>query len=172
MFSTAAATSVAPAGLLNGVTPLAATAGGGLAAMASDVAKLVGAIHAAGGGSGIVLIAAPQQAVTASILAGQGFATPIISASNLAAGTIIAIEPRAFASGFSDVPRVEVGREATIHMEDSASLQISTAGAPNTVAAPTRSMFQVDAVAIRVVLRVAYGMRAPCLVQFITGATW
>jgi hypothetical protein len=171
MFSTSAATSVAPAGLLNGVTPIAATAGGGIAAMTGDIAKLVGAIHTAGGGTGIVLIAAPQQAVTASILASSSFSLPIITAPNLAAGTVIAIEPRAFASGFSDVPRVEFGREAMIHMDD-APAQISTAGSPNVVAAPTRSMYQTDAVAIRLVLRVAYGMRAPGLVQFITSATW
>lgn len=172
MFSTSAATSAAPAGLLNGVAPLAATAGGGVGAMAGDLAKLAGAIQGAGGGSDIVLVTAPQQAMTASILAGANFRAPIIATSNLAAGTIIAVEPRAFASGFSDVPRVDVGREATIHLEDAAPLHISTTGAPNVVAAPTRSMFQTDAVALRLVLRVAYGMRAPGLVQFITGATW
>jgi hypothetical protein len=172
MFSNSAATGVAPAGLLNGVTALTATAGGGQNAFAGDVAKLVGAIHAAGGGADVLLFAAPQQAATASILAGSNFALPIIAAPSLAAGTVIAVEPRGFASGFSDVPRVDVGREATLVMEDTSPTQISTAGSPNTVAAPVRSMFQVDAVAIRLVLRVAYGMRAPGLVQFITGATW
>jgi hypothetical protein len=172
VFSADAATTVAPAGLLHYVTPLTATSGGGVAAMTGDIAKLVSAIHAAGGGNGIALFAAPQQAVTASILAGASFKVPVVATPSLAAGSIVAIETRAFASGFSDVPRVDIGKEATLHLEDSVPAHIGTAGSPNTAAAPTRNMYQIDAIALKLVLRVAYGMRASNMVQTISGTTW
>jgi hypothetical protein len=159
--------------ILNGVTALTPTAGGGVGAFAGDVAKLVGAIHASGGGSSIVLFAAPPQAAAASILAGPGLNLPVIVAPSLAAGTVVAVEAQAFASGFSDAPRLEVGREAALHFEDVAPQHLSAVGSPNnTVAAPIRSALQNDLVALRMILRVAFGMRAPGMVQHITGATY
>jgi hypothetical protein len=49
LFSTTAASSSRPAGLLNGVTPITATTGGGTTAMNADLGKLAAAIAAAGG---------------------------------------------------------------------------------------------------------------------------
>jgi hypothetical protein len=171
IFSNTAASALRPAGILNGVSALSATAGGGLNAFLGDLQALVGAIHAAGGGSDVVLVAAPQQAVAAKILGGAGFDTPVITAPNLAAGTVIAVEAQAFASGFSDVPRVDIAKEATIHWEDTTPAQIGTAGSPNVVAAPTRSGFQTNTHALRLILRAAWGMRAP-MVAWVSGTTW
>jgi len=97
---------------------------------------------------------------------------PIITAPSLAAGTIVAVEAAAFASGFSDAPRLEVGREAVLHFEDAAPSHLATSDAPNVVAAPVRSAWQHDLIALRLILRVAFGMRAPGMVQFITAATY
>jgi hypothetical protein len=170
LFSNVAATAVRPAGLLNGVTAITATAGGGEAAFLADMKNLVGAIHTAGGGSGLVLFAAPQQAIAAKIYGGSGFDLPIVTASILTAGTVIAIETRAFASGFTDAPRVEIGKEAVIHYDDT-PLQIGTTGAPATVAAPAISAYQTDQQVLRLILRAGYAMRAPGLVQWLS-ATW
>lgn len=173
IFSTAAATAISPAGILNGVTALAATTGGGVAALAADVGKLTGAIHTAGGGSSIVLFMAPPQAASAQILAGAGLNMPIITAPSLAAGTVVAVEAQAFASGFSDAPRLEVGREAALHFEDVAPQHLSAVGSPNnTVTAPVRSAWQADLVALRLILRVGFVMRAPGMVQHITAASY
>lgn len=171
LFSNTAASALRPAGILNGVAALTATTGGGLNAFLSDVKALVGAVHAAGGGSDVILVAAPQQAIAAKILGGPGLDTPVITAPNLAAGTVIAVEAQAFASGFSDVPRVEIGKEGTVHWEDTAPAQIGIVGSPNVVAAPTRSSFQTNTHALRLILRAAWGMRAP-MVAWVTGTTW
>ncbi len=171
VFSATAASAVRPAGILNGVTAIPATAGGGVHAMATDVGNLVGAIHAAGGGMNVVLVAAPQQAVAISLLGGSGFSLPVITAPSLADGTIIAVESGAFASGFSNAPRVDVARDAVVHWDDSPTA-ISTAGAPNTVAAPARSGFQQAVYTLRLVLRGAWAIRGPGLVQHVTGATF
>jgi hypothetical protein len=171
IFSNTAASSLRPAGILNGVAAIGATAGGGLTAFLGDVKALVSAIHGAGGGTGIVLVAAPQQAVAAQILGGAGFEMPIIIAPNLAAGTVIAVESQAFASGFGDVPRVDIANEATVQWEDTAPAQIGTTGSPNVVAAPTMSGFQTNTHVLRLILRAAWTMRAP-MVAWINGTTW
>jgi hypothetical protein len=55
----------------------------------------------------------------------------------LAAGTVIAIEPLAFISGFSAEPRIDASIEAIVHFEDTSPRQIGTP--PNVVAAPVLS---------------------------------
>ncbi len=170
VFSATAASALRPAGILAGITAKAATAGGGVNALAGDVRSLVQAIHDVGGGADIVLFAAPAQAASYRILAPNSN-LPMINAPSLAAGTVIAIDAAAFASGFSDVPRVDVARDALIHW-DTAPAQIGTAGTPNVVAAPTRSGFQSDIFAIKLVLRGAWSLRLPGAAQFVAGATW
>lgn len=171
MFSTDAATAVAPAGLLNGIAPTAGTAGGGQGAMASDLRALTAAVAAAGAGGNLVVIASPAQAMSLQVLAGSAFATPIIIAPSLAAGTVIVLDAAAFASGFGAEPQIDVAGAAVVHLEDATPLNIGTAGAPNTVAAPVRSAFQADLKVLRCILRVGFALRAPAI-AFTTSATW
>lgn len=172
VFGTAAASSARPAGLLNGVSAITATTGGGVAAMVADIKALVGAISAAGGGASIMIFANPVQAVTLNLLAANGVGYPVIIAPSLTVGTIVAIEANAIASGFNGLPRVDTSTDAVIHYEDGTPLQIGTAGSPATVAAPTRSAFQSDMLILRLILPCAWVSRSPGAVQFITGATW
>jgi HK97 family phage major capsid protein len=172
LFSTAAASSSRPAGLLNGVSPITATSGGGITAMTKDLQNLVAGIVAAGGGSSIVIFANPVQAVAINVLAANGAGYPVIPAPSLSVGTIVAVEAAAFASGFSGLPEVSVGREPVIHYENSAPAQIATAGTPNVVAAPVRSVWQTNTLALRLILPTAWAMRGSGLVQVINGATW
>jgi len=172
VFSAAAASATRPAGILNGVTAVTASTAGGLGALVADAGALAEPIHAAGGGSSIVFFAAPAQAVAIKLLAGSTFDFPVITAASLAAGTVVAVEARAFASGFSDVPRVDIAKEAVVHWDDSAPAAIGTAGSPNTVAAPVRSGFQTYTYAIRCVLRAAWAMRGTGFVQFVEGADY
>src|SRR5262245_12667297 len=58
LFSNTAGSSSRPPGLLNNITPLVATAGGGMSALIGDIKQLVSAV-AAVGGAGIVLVAHP-----------------------------------------------------------------------------------------------------------------
>lgn len=171
VLSNAAATSTTPAGLLNGTAALTATTGGGVAAVASDIGKLVGAIHAAGGGTNIIIFASPPQAAAIGIYA-PNLALPVIPAPTLAAGTIVAVEAAAFASGFTAVPEVSIARDATLQMDTAPAALIGTAGAPNTVAAPTRSMLQTDSWALRLILRMGYAMRLAGGAQWIASVTW
>lgn len=170
VFSTTSASATTPAGLLNGVTAIPATTGGGVTAMAKDLANLVGAISDAGGGADIAIYMNPRQAVTVQILGGAELTYPIVPAPTLAPGTIVAIERRAIASGFPALPDVQVERDATLHFE-TAPAQIATAGAIP-AQARIQSAFQSDLIALRLILRCAWVSMLPGGVQFITGATW
>jgi len=164
VFGTQVDDGVTPGGILNGVTPIGPTAGGGLAAMLGDIGKLVAALVTAGAGAGPVLVTNPIQATTLSLLAGPKFTMPVLQSSSIAAGTVIMVEPTSFASAFDATPEFAVAPAAALHMEDANPVDV-VAGSP------TRSMFQVDSTALRMTLRAAFGMRAPH-VAVINDATW
>jgi hypothetical protein len=170
VFSTAAASAVRPAGILAGLTPITATSGGGAPAMATDVKNLIGALADAGGGTSVMLFANPRQAVMIQLLAGASFNIEVVPTPALAAGTVVAVEVDAIASGFSGLPQVDVSKEATIHWENSAPLHIGSAGP--TVASPVRSGWQQNLLALRLILRCSWTIRTPGAVQVINSTTW
>jgi len=49
---------------------------------------------------------------------------------------------------------------------------LSSVGTPNVVAAPARSMFQTDTLALKTSVDLALTMRAEGRVAYLTGATW
>jgi HK97 family phage major capsid protein/HK97 family phage prohead protease len=182
-----ASSSSRPAGLLNGVTPLTATASGtGTEKMVADIKQLLAAIVAAGGGTDVVMLINPAQAITLGFAqtttgdflfatvqeAGQKFNVSFIVSQTVAAGRIIAIDASEFATATGDSPRFAISNEATLHEEDTTPLALGTVGSPATVAAPMRSLFQTDSVAIRLTLYVTWVMRRTGMVQTIASVGW
>jgi HK97 family phage prohead protease len=149
-----AGSSIRPAGLLNGVTPITASV---LTAntdkMIADLKALVAAIVAAGGGRNIIILINPAQAMTIGLAqtttgdfvfnstdeAGNKFNCRFIISQTVAAGRVIAIDAADFATATGDTPRFAVSNEATLHEEDTTPLALGTTGTPNVVAAPMRS---------------------------------
>jgi hypothetical protein len=184
----AASAGVRPAGLLNGVTPITATAAGtATEKMIADFKLLLGALTAAGSdGSNIVVLVNPAQALSMNFAmtttgdflfggtegAGQRFGVSIIPSATVAAGRVIAIDADEFATATGDTPRFAVSNEATLHEEDTTPLAIGTTGSPATVAAPARSLFQTDSIAIRLSLHVSWAMRRTGMVQTIASVGW
>ena len=160
-----------PAGLLNGVTPIAATAitGGSLAALSTDLGNLVAAISAP---VAPVLIMSPADQIRATTIAPGLLTVPIISAPGLTARQVVCVDASDFASAEGDSPRLDMSEGATIHEEDTSPLAIGTVGTPATVAAPTRSLFQTDAVAVRLIQFVTWALRRPNRVSTVTSVTW
>ena len=96
----------------------------------------------------------------------------VIASTSIAAGSVYMIDAADFVS-VSGAPEFEVSETATLHMEDTTPLNIGTAGAPATVAAPTQSMFQTAQIAVRMVANVNWAMVRSGMVQFIgTGVNW
>src|SRR4029078_10494845 len=101
-----------------------------------------------------------------------GFSRLIVSAS-CPAGRVIAVDAADFATAEGDAPRVAVSTDATLHEEDTTPLALATgAQGSGVLATPMRSLFQTDAVAVRMSLFVKWGMRRICMVQTIASVIW
>jgi len=181
VFSTAPASTARPAGILNGIAPKTATVSGGPAdadaAMLNDLEMLSAAI--ANAVSGLAYVAHPKQANAIKLRLGSFLSDDIQvwPTIGVAAGTVICLDPQAFVSGFSAEPEIKVAAHTLIHMEDTTPLPVGTPGTPPTVAAPLRSTFQTDTLAIKLVLQAAWGWRVPVPgpptpVAWLTSATW
>jgi hypothetical protein len=160
-----------PGGLLNGNTAITATAGGGQQAVSKDVANLVGALNAAGGGNQIVFVAAPPQAASLRVWASQAFsdAYPILASAALPNGTVLAIEASSLIAGISPIPEFSISSAYVMHEEDTTMRQI---GQDATATSPARSGFQTRTLALRMITRISWLMRAVGHVQRVTSVTW
>jgi hypothetical protein len=173
VFDANAATTVRPAGLLNGVTPLTASAAtNGLVAIADDIGSLAAAIAAANiDPSDMILICAVKQATALKTLTGPNFDYSILSTPLLAAGTVVGVAPSAIAYATDGAaPQIETSESAIEHMEDT-SPQPITGGTPSP-AVPVRSLFQTNSIAIRIRAALTWATIAPGAVQTITGTNW
>jgi len=186
----AASAGVRPAGLLNGVTPITASAATpALAAMTADLKALVAAITAAGGGGRgpIAVLVNPAQALALNFVqtttgdfafssveeAGRKLGVRFIVSATVPAGRVIAVDAADFATALGDVPRFAVSTEATLHEEDTTPLALGTGTQGSGVlAVPMRSLFQTDAVAIRMSLYVSWVMRRASMVQTVASVIW
>jgi hypothetical protein len=175
VFSTGAATAAQSAGILNGVTAVVGSTGGSaFDACGIDVGTLVADVASRGGGARAVFIAAPSQATTMRFFAGgqfgvtpSGDVVPVAGSAALADKTVICIEPGSFATSIG-APEFAVSTVATLHQEDTTPADIVAGGTPAT---PVKSMFQIDALALKMTLWGDWCMRAPH-VSYMTDASW
>lgn len=181
-----AISAIRPAGLRNGVSGLTATAGGGFAALLGDIKQLVGVLSAANALRVPVWIMNPQQAISISLTINSGGffpfkaeidsgmlqGYPVITSNTVPLGTVIILNADDFMSVTGDDPRFDVSDQATLHFEDTTPLQIGTAGSPPTVAAPVRSLFQTDSLALRMILPMNWAMRRTGVVAWVSSVTW
>ena len=92
MFGNAAASSVAPAGILNSISATTASAVTPVGeAMVMDLAKLAGSVARTAGGE-IIFICAPEQAASIALRA-PGLPYAVLSTPALTAGTVVASPP-------------------------------------------------------------------------------
>jgi hypothetical protein len=170
LFSNAAATETAPAGILNGLTPIASAATTGADGVADDLALLAAAIGAAGiNPDGMTIVTTPSLAVKIRVLASPLFANVVLSSSSLADGTVIAIVPQGLATGYDGGVTVEASTEAVVHFENTMPAPI--VDDTGVVAAPTYSAFQTDMTILKIRGNAAWTVR-PGAVATISGAAW
>jgi hypothetical protein len=167
-FGTTADDGVTPAGLLHGVTPTAA-ATAGPDAMAQDLGALTGAIGAAGiDPNGAVFVCGPREATIIKTKASLKLDNPVLMTLGLPAKSVACFAPNGVASGYQDAPTIEAKTSAVLHHEDTAPADIGTGAG---VAAPTKSVFQTNLIAIRVRANCAW-VAAPGAAQVITAVNW
>jgi hypothetical protein len=159
LFDAAAADTVRPAGLKNGVTALTADAGTGVDAMFNDMATL-GAAVAAVAGLNYCYVMSPRQAIKAQLRKSQNeFPFPVYASAALADKCVCALGFTALAVAGDTAPRIELSRQAAVHMEQDNPLQISTSGTPNVVASPVQSLFQQDLIGVRLITDISWALR-------------
>jgi hypothetical protein len=172
LFDAVAASDTRPAGLRAGISATAATAGGDTEAMIADLVALATAV-APRAGSQIAFVASPEDAVRIALRSPVGaFPYPVLASAGLPSGTVMAIAVNSLVGAVDSVPRFTVSREAVYHSENTTPLAIATAGTPNVVAAPVRSLFQTDCIAIKLVMDLAWGLRAAGSVAWVENVTW
>lgn len=171
VFSTDAASAQKSAGILHGLAPLASSGtGSGFDGCGTDLGALTGDVASRGGGRVIGFIAAPKQATQMRFWAGGQFdlvpggdaTLPVAASAVLPDGTVIAIEPGSFVYSFG-APTFSVGKVAALQMDD--------APAGGGLSSATKSMWQIDAMALKMTLWGDFCMRAPH-VSFMQGVAW
>jgi HK97 family phage major capsid protein/HK97 family phage prohead protease len=177
-----------PAGLRNGVTGATPTTGGGLAALVGDVKALAGSLITGSNGHlrDPVWIMNPIQVLSIQfqtnatgqfifqdeIAQGRFRGYPLYQSTTVPSGTVLLLDAADFFSATGDAPVFNASDTATLHMDDTTPLALSATGAPNTVAAPIRSLYQTDSLAIRMTWDLNWAMRRTGVVAFVSSVTW
>jgi HK97 family phage prohead protease len=173
-----AGTATRPAGLLNGVAALTATAGGGYGAVLGDIGKLTAPFYTVNAGANLVMLMNPAQRRALGLVPGPGNmgigwtgaltqGITLIDSTTVPAGTVIMVEGDDFVSAIG-TPEFMVSEEATLHIEDTTPTHIN----PGTPASPVESMFQTNQLALRLIMPVTWAMRRTGMVQWMAGVNW
>jgi hypothetical protein len=173
LFDATASDTTRPAGLKNGISAIAADSGTDITAMFNDLSNL-GAVVSAVGGLNFCYIASPAQAIKISLRKSQNdFPFPVFATSALADKQVCALAFDALAvAGGDEVPRFELSKSATVHLEDTSPAQISTIGTPATVAAPVVSTFQQDLIGLRILQDLSWVLRSTSGFAWINAVNW
>jgi len=106
----------------------------------------------------------------AQIAAGSLAGVPLIDSATVPAKTVIVVDAADFVVAGGEAPRMELSDQATLHMEDTAPAEL--VASPSTVAAPQRSLFQTDSIALRMVLPLNWVQRRAGTIAWIQNVTW
>jgi HK97 family phage major capsid protein len=181
-------TTIRPAGILNGISVTTATAGGGINAVVGDIKGLVGALVTATYGNirSPVWLMNPAELLSASLVnapntgifpfkeeIGRGTLNniPIIDSATVPPKTVILVDAADFVVMPDDNMRFEISDQATLHMEDTSPLDL-VSGSPGVVAAPQRSLFQTDSLALRMIFPINWSFRRTGMVAYTQSVTW
>jgi len=187
----AAVAGLRPAGLTNGIDPTdthAATATPTIADIDADLNKLVKqlvAVRMMGGPStswvmntaNAVTLSTLQNALGGSAFPGTTAQGGTLKGYPVAASPYFALDRVLLVDGAGvfmagGTPEFEMSTQATLHEENTAPLPIGSAGAPATVAAPARSLFQTNSAALRMIEEISWDELRTGAVQELTGVAW
>jgi len=98
----------------------------------------------------------------------RGF--PIRQTTNMTAAIVAFVGADSMVFANELAPRFDESGDAVLHFEDSSPAAIGTAGTPNVIAAPVRSMYQEDSTAIRMIAEMDWRVVRKGGVQILTGA--
>lgn len=183
-----ASSAIRPAGLKNGIAKITPSATASIVGFIADLKALYAALITATAGNvrAPVWIMNPGDVLAASLLQTTTGDTPFRQ--ELAGGTLLGIPVVTSTTGLSDMmgiidaadfltasgdsPQFAVSDQAVLHMEDTSPAAISTVATPNAVAAPVRSLFQTDSMAIRMMMDLNWAKRRAGIFQWTDTMVW
>lgn len=155
-----------PAGLRNGVaasTPSGPSSSTG-EAFFNDLATLADAVGPVAGNAPIAFIGSPGRALKARLLIAKEIENIIILGSNAVINDFLCVATAALVSAVGDQPDVETANAANLHM-DSVPQAVGSAG-------PGRSLWQTDAIGMKVRWPVTWALRDPRGFAWMTPTNW
>ena len=157
LFSNTAATAAAPAGILYNVLAIPSAGNTGAEGIADDLALFAEIIADSGiARDDMIVITTPALATKLRCLVSLKFSNEVLSSSSIPAGEVIAVAAGGLVSGFDGGVTDRGHEEPTPHFDDTAPADISDSG--GTLATPTCSIWQIDALAIKVRGEVAWAV--------------
>jgi hypothetical protein len=162
--------STLPGGLLNGVTPIAASTATPLeTAMRQDLQNLLAALTAPS--TDVVFVMSPGRAAFASSVLPSSFLYQIAVSTALPAATVVAVDPQGVAAALSSEPRIAASISAAAHESDVPLALGTGVQGSGVMAVPMRSAFQTDTILVRVVADVGWAARTGAVAS-ITAVSW
>ncbi len=173
LLDTSAGDATRPAGLRNGISGLTPSDNTVPSeALAEDVRDLIKAVAPVSANAPVVFVATPAQAAALKLYMGaNGQPFEVLSSAGISDKTVICVATNSLVSAIDPVPRFDVSREATVHLNDVPS-QIGTVGTPNVVSAPTWSLYQMDALGLRLRLDCSWGLRNSGGLSWMASVLW
>ncbi|MFY9830968.1 MAG: hypothetical protein WAK69_20700 [Rhodoplanes sp.] len=168
LFDDVASDEVRPAGLRYAIAASAASASTDPdEAMIADLSALAATVSVIGGP--IMFVTAPGRAAVISLRAQRELPFPVLGSPAVAPDDVIAIATQGIASATDAIPEISSSRMATVHM-DTAPLPI--ADGAGTLAAPTRSLWQSNAIGIKLTFGASWALRDPRALAWMTVSEW
>jgi hypothetical protein len=168
LFGVAAASAAQPAGLRFGIAGLTASTGGSDSqdAFLADLGAVVDAIEPVAGNAPVIFVAKPSRALKMLVHFMRDVERAVVLASSGATidDAFIAIVPATVAAAGGGVPEISATRVASLHVDDAAG--------PIDGSAPVRSLFQTDAVALKLRLPISWTLRDPRGVAWLVPGKW
>jgi hypothetical protein len=172
LFDSNVGTTARPPGLRNGIPALAAsTAPDATEAMLADITTLIASVGPVTSEPPVLITSWPR-AIKANLRAPHTLAPlTVFGSSAVAANDVIAVAPNCLVSANgSDGPIIEEVRDTLLHME-TVPLAIAS-GSPAVVATPTRSLWQTDAVGLKLRLGITWALRDARGLAWLTASNW
>jgi Phage capsid family len=168
LFDSNPASASRPAGLRNGITALTASNNSTASEAAlEDIAALFNGVGQVGGQGPYVLVTSPGRAMTlrARLSAYRGandeLLTGLVLGTPAVGSDVLAVAQSALVSAFSPDPDLEASNASTLVMDDTAPAN------PDTTQ-PTKSLFQTASVAVKMRWPIAWALRDPRGVAWMT----
>ena len=168
LFDALPADDVRPVGLRYGIAASTASASTDPdAAMIEDLSALAATVSVIGGP--IMFVTAPGRAAAVSLRTQRELPFPVLGSPAVAADDVIAIATQGIASATDAVPEISSSRMATVHMD---TVPLPIADNADTLAAPTRSLWQTNAVGIKFRFNASWALRDPRGLAWLTATGW